>query len=48
MTDFNNDEAIRHLQKKLERMGLFKALQRLGAEEGQSIWIGEVELEYRL
>ena len=47
MTDFTNDEAVRHMQHRLERMGLFKALKRLGAQEGQTILIGEAELEYR-
>jgi GTP-binding protein len=46
MTDFNNDEGIRHLQQRLQKMGLFKALKRLGAESGQTIMIGDVELEY--
>ena len=47
MTDFENDEAVRHLQMKLDRMGVFKALKRLGAAEGQPIFIGDMELEYR-
>jgi len=46
MTDFANDEAVRHLDHKFGKMGLYKALKRLGAEEGQSIFIGDVELEY--
>jgi GTP-binding protein len=47
MTDFTNDDAVRHMQKTLDKMGLFKALKRLGAKEGQSIVVGGVELEYR-
>ncbi|MEA3365156.1 MAG: GTPase ObgE [Candidatus Hydrogenedentes bacterium] len=47
MTDFENDEAIAHLQHMLRRMGLFKALKRLGAQTGEPIYIGEVKLEYR-
>ena len=46
MTDFGNDEAVRHLQYRLDRMGLFKALKRMGAREGQTISIGDVELVY--
>ncbi|MBI5091149.1 MAG: GTPase ObgE [Candidatus Hydrogenedentes bacterium] len=46
MTDFSNEEAIRHLQKRLKRMGVYKALKRLGAEEGQTVMIGDAELEY--
>jgi GTP-binding protein len=47
MTDFGNEDAVRYLQQKLKRMGVFKALKRQGAKEGQAIWIGDVELEYR-
>jgi len=47
MTDFENDEAVAHLQHMLRRMGLFKALKRLGARTGEPIYIGEVKLEYR-
>ena len=46
MTDFGNPEGAEHLQKVLERMGIFRALKRLGAKEGQSIFIGDLELEY--
>lgn len=47
MTDFENDEAVAHLQHKLRGMGLFKALKRQGARPGESIYIGDLELEYR-
>jgi len=47
MTDFENPEAVRHLQHTLRKMGLFAALKRLGATPGQAIHIGEVELEYQ-
>ncbi len=47
MTDFENDEAVSYLQNKLRRMGLFKALKRLGAKAGEPIYIGDTELEYR-
>ncbi|MCC6695897.1 MAG: GTPase ObgE [Candidatus Hydrogenedentes bacterium] len=46
MTDFSNDEAVRYLHKKFQRMGLLKALKRMGAKEGETIVIGDVELEY--
>ncbi len=48
MTNFDNDEAVNHLQDRLRRMGVFKALKRMGAQTGQPIYIGEVELEYQL
>jgi GTPase len=47
MTDFSNDEGLHHLDKVLTKMGLFKALQKLGAEEGDTIYIGDAEMEYR-
>ncbi|MEK7795748.1 MAG: Obg family GTPase CgtA, partial [Candidatus Hydrogenedentota bacterium] len=46
MTDFSNEEAVRHMQKRLEKMGIFKALKRMGAQDGETIVIGEFELEY--
>lgn len=47
MTDFGNDEAVRHFHTKLQRMGVLKALKRMGAERGQTIYIGDMELEYQ-
>ena len=47
MTDFENEDAVAHLQTKLQRMGLFRALKRMGAQQGQAILIGDVELEYQ-
>ena len=46
MTNFDNEEAIRHFQHKLKRMGVMKALERMGAEEGHAIFIEDMELEY--
>lgn len=46
MTDFENTEAVKFLHRRLKRMGLFKALERLGAMAGDAIEIGETELEY--
>ncbi len=47
MTDFDNTEAVRHLHQVLTRMGLFRALKRLGAQPGHSIFLEDVELEYQ-
>jgi GTP-binding protein len=47
MTNFENEEAVRNLHKRFQRMGLIKALKRLGAKEGDTVVIGDVELEYR-
>jgi GTP-binding protein len=46
MTNFDNEEAVRHLHKRLKKMGILKALKRMGAEDGQTIYIGNEELEY--
>lgn len=46
MTDFDNTAAVRYFHDRLKRMGVFRALKRLGAETGQTIAIGEVEFEY--
>lgn len=47
MTDFENPDAVRHLQNSLQKMGLFKALKRLGAQPGDTVFVGEEELEYQ-
>ncbi len=47
MTDFENREGVRHLQETLERMGVFKALKRVGAKAGDTIFIGDAEMEYQ-
>jgi GTP-binding protein len=46
MTNFENEYAVRHLHHALQKMGVFKALKRMGAEAGQTIAIGDTELEY--
>lgn len=47
MTDFSNEDAVLYLHSRLQKMGLFKTLKRLGAKDGQSILIADVELEYQ-
>ncbi len=47
MTNFDNEEAVRHLQRRFQQMGLFAALKRMGAEAGQTIRIEDIELEYQ-
>ena len=47
MTDFDNEEGLHHLDLVLKKWGLYKALQRMGAQEGDTIIIGGVEMEYR-
>ncbi len=45
-TDFGNHEAIMRMQRRLKGLGIFKQLEALGAQEGDTVRIGEVELEY--
>jgi len=47
MTDFDNPQAVRHLQDVLKKMGLFRALKRMRAQPGQSVFIGDLEMEYQ-
>lgn len=46
MTDFGNEEALRHLHRRLSRMGVLEKLREAGAEEGDTVRIGDWELEY--
>lgn len=46
MTDFENPEGVRHLQDIFNKMGLFKALKRAGAQPGDAIFIDDLELDY--
>jgi len=46
MTDLENPQALRHLQRRLRALGVFKALQRMGARPGDTIHIGDVEMDY--
>ncbi|MCC6797096.1 MAG: GTPase ObgE [Candidatus Hydrogenedentes bacterium] len=46
MTNFDNEDAVRHLQKRFKKMGILKALKRIGAKEGDSVFVGDAELEY--
>jgi GTP-binding protein len=46
MTDLDNDEAVRHLHRRLQRMGVIRRLRRLGAKDGDRVRIGAVELDF--
>lgn len=46
MTDLENEEAVQHLQRTLAHLGVMRALRRLGAKDGDIIWIGEYEFTY--
>lgn len=46
MTDFENEEAVWFLQRRLARMGVLRGLQRAGASEGDTVHIGDVQLVF--
>jgi GTP-binding protein len=41
MTDLDNDDAVAHLQRRLDHMGVTRALREKGVQEGDSVRIGE-------
>jgi len=46
MTNMDNDEAVRRLQRKLDRLGVVKVLKNLGVQDGDTVRIGAVEFDY--
>ncbi len=46
MTDLSNPAALLFLHKRLTEMGVMDELERLGAQEGDTVRIGDVELAY--
>jgi GTP-binding protein len=46
MTDLENPEALWMLHRRLTRMGLIRALERAGAQEGDTIHIGDIPLVF--
>jgi GTP-binding protein len=45
-TDFDNEESAARFQRDLARMGIDQALRREGIEPGDTVRIGELELEW--
>jgi GTP-binding protein len=46
MTELENEEAVRHLHRQLERMGVIRKLRELGAKDGDRVRIGRADLEF--
>ena len=46
MTYWEHDQAIDRFQRILETIGIDQALKEAGVEAGDSVFIGEVELEW--
>jgi len=47
MTPWDQPGSVRRFQKLMERLGVDKALHEAGAQEGDTVYIGEYELEYQ-
>jgi GTPase len=46
MTDLDSEQGTDHLQRQLERLGVFEALERAGVQVGDTVRIGEWETEW--
>jgi GTPase len=46
MTDLNSEEGVEYLQRQLDRLGVFEALQQAGIEVGDTVSIGDWETEW--
>ncbi len=47
MTPWNQDGSVRRFQRMMDKLGVDKALREAGAQEGDTVYIGEYELEYQ-
>lgn len=47
MTYWESEESVRRFQRLMERLGLDDALRKAGVEEGDSVFIGDYELEWQ-
>ena len=45
-TDMNNEEAVAHLQRRLQKMGIENRLSAAGARDGDTVHIGPVSFEF--
>jgi GTP-binding protein len=46
MTDLESEEALYRLQRRLKRMGVLSALEKIGVHEGSKVRIGSIELTW--
>jgi len=45
-TDWRYDESVQRLHRALDRMGVTKAMEEAGVQTGDTVFIGETELEW--
>jgi GTPase len=46
MTDLSNEDGIRYLHRRLERIGVIDKLRQLGAQDDDSVRVGNVEFDF--
>ena len=46
MADMENENALRRLQKSLDKIGINNKLKTLGAKDGDTVRIRDIEFEY--
>lgn len=46
MTPLNNNEALRHLHRRLQRIGVIRKLEEMGARSGDTVSIGSFAFDY--
>ncbi|HVT11503.1 MAG TPA: GTPase ObgE [Fimbriimonadaceae bacterium] len=46
MTDLDNEDAVRYLHRRLQRIGVIDKLRKLGAQEGDNVRVGRNEFEF--
>ena len=47
LSDLTNPEALAYAQRRLQKMGVDRALARAGVAEGELVRIGQLEFEYQ-
>jgi GTP-binding protein len=46
MTDMTNPDAVEMLQRTLGKLGVFRALEEAGVQSGNTVHVGQAELEW--
>lgn len=46
MTDLDNEDALRYLHRRLERLGVIERLREEGAQEGDTVTVGDAEFTF--
>jgi len=46
MTDLENSDAVRYLHRRLQGLGVIEKLRDLGAEEGDTVYVGQAVFSF--